>query len=502
MAKSAIIITGASGLIGRHLIDEFKQDMLIFALARRSQRECDIPPHENIIWMRADIADLRELTKIFDEIKQTNGAKYLIHLAAYYDFTGLPHPEYHRTNVVGTRNILYVAESLDLSLLIFASSVAACSFPPLGSVINEKSPADDKHLYSWTKGEGEALIRKASNQIPGIIVRLGAVYSDWCEYPPLYVLLNTWGGTSWMSRIIAGNGESALPYIHVIDVCSFFRHLILKSEHLNPAEILIASTSHTTSHRTLFQLATRYNSSIPKQPIYLHRMLTSMGLFGMYFWRRFTGRRSFERPWMRHYIDKVLAVDGSYTYERLGWSPDPKFHIERRLPFLIDGGKSKPHLWRSRNIVRLYRETRRPGLWIFSELQRLKSDLLNKVTGQLLAGSNCTPDSLFKALDEAETRKCASDVIDLLLRSIWTGERLIVLNYVEKMRLDLLQAGLSSFKMTASFFDTINEILVNTLLSLEKLSSLENEIYDRVTFPLLLLKDGITEQHMNKEKNE
>ena len=53
--------------------------------------------------------------------------------------------------------------------------------------------------------------------------------------------------------------------------------------------------------------------------------------------------------------------------------------------------------------------------------------------------------------------------------------------------------------MTAAFFDTINEILLRTL-SLEKLSILGNEIYERVTFPLLLLKDRITEQHMKKNK--
>ena len=499
MAKSAVVITGASGFIGRHLVEEFKRDMRVFALARRSQRESDVPRHKNVIWMRADIADLAELTRIFHEIKQTGDAKYLIHLAAYYDFTGLPHPEYHRTNVIGTRNILNVAKSLDLSLLVFASSVAACSLPPQGSFITEKTPPDAEHLYSWSKGEGETLIRNVSHDVPGVIVRLGAVYSDWCEYPPLYVLLNTWCGTSWRSRIIAGNGEAAIPYIHIADIKSFFRNLLQQSKQINPAEIFIASTSHTTSHRTLFQLTSRYNSSIAKKPIYLNRVLTTMGLFGMDLWRKCSGKRLFERPWMRHYIDKVLAVDGSYTYERLGWSPDPKFHIERRLPFLIDGGKSKQHLWRSRNIVRLYRETRRPGLWIFSELQRLKNDLLSMVTGQLLAGSNCTPDSLFKALDEAEARKCAADVIDLLLRSIWTGERLIVINHVEKMRLDLLQAGLSSFEMTDAFFDIINEILVSTLLSLENLSILENEIYERVTFPLLLIKDGITEQYIKNE---
>jgi len=38
------------------------------------------------------------------------------------------------------------------------------------------------------------------------------------------------------------------------------------------------------------------------------------------------------------------------------------------------------------------------------------------------------------------------------------------------------------------------------LPSLEMLFLLENEIYKRVTFPLLLLKDGITEQHMKKDK--
>ena len=150
---------------------------------------------------------------------------------------------------------------------------------------------------------------------------------------------------------------------------------------------------------------------------------------------------------MRHYIDKVLAVDSSHSYERLGWSPDPNFHIERRLPFLIDLGKSKTHLWWSRNIERVYRDTKRPSFWIFRELLRLKNDVLCEIASRLVAGIERPASSLFQALDEMAIRRCAESVIDLLLGSIWTGERMKVTDHIEKMGFDFLRAGFSSSDM-------------------------------------------------------
>ena len=49
----------------------------------------------------------------------------MIHLAAYYDFSGEEHPEYRRTNVVAMESLLDACRRFDLEHFIFASSVAA-----------------------------------------------------------------------------------------------------------------------------------------------------------------------------------------------------------------------------------------------------------------------------------------------------------------------------------------------------------------------------------------
>ena len=98
-----LVLTGASGFVGRHLLEDLKNDYRIFAIARRSQHDCGAPMHPNIAWMRVDIGDREALARTFREIASAGGAETLIHLAAYYDFTGEDHPEYRRTNVEGTR---------------------------------------------------------------------------------------------------------------------------------------------------------------------------------------------------------------------------------------------------------------------------------------------------------------------------------------------------------------------------------------------------------------
>jgi len=122
MPLPALILTGASGFVGRHLLDEFKEERRIFAIARRSQRQSGAAVHPNIAWMRVDIADRDGLGRAFREIRTAGGARVLVHLAAYYDFTGDAHPAYQRTNVEGTRLVLEGARQIGVSDLVFASS--------------------------------------------------------------------------------------------------------------------------------------------------------------------------------------------------------------------------------------------------------------------------------------------------------------------------------------------------------------------------------------------
>ena len=154
----------------------------------------------------------------------------------------------------GTRNVLEATRATGIGGFVFGSSVAACAFPPEGPV--DDDPSDGRHVYAWSKREGERLVREFSSSMPTRIARFGAIYSDWCEYPPLYVFLRTWLASSWRSRILAGRGEMAIPYIHIRDLVAFFRRLLTFSCEPSPTEVLVASTSGSTSLDHLFRLAT------------------------------------------------------------------------------------------------------------------------------------------------------------------------------------------------------------------------------------------------------
>ena len=68
MSLRRIIITGASGFVGRRLLDAFKEDFKIYGLARRSQARCEAPVHPNISWFQTDIADRRSIEAVFNQI--------------------------------------------------------------------------------------------------------------------------------------------------------------------------------------------------------------------------------------------------------------------------------------------------------------------------------------------------------------------------------------------------------------------------------------------------
>lgn len=488
-----IIITGASGFIGRHLLDDLKKEFRIFGIARRSQRECGAPVHPNIAWMRVDIGDYQALTRAFREIQTAGGARFLIHLAAYYDFTGAKSPEYQRTNIDGTRYLLELAEPLRLQRLIFASSVAACAFPEPGKVITEATPPDGDHIYAWSKRMGESMVRDFSDRIPSSIVRFGAVYSDWCEYPPLYMFLNTWLGRSWRSRIIAGSGNSAIPYIHIRDIVRFLRQLIISQASLRQWEILIASTPASTTHARLFELASRYWFGDSRKPILLSPILAALGLYAMNLGGALIRKRPFERPWMRRYIDKQLNIDPSKTYDLLRWQPNPGLYLERRLPFLIERIKSEPFEWHARNMAIIRRITDRPDLFLYNKMREAEQELSPSLARSIQDITNRSKYPNFGVMDLEELLWLIKLLLQLMLTSIQSNNRLLLLHYVQIAAPGRFQAGYSVEELLHLFEDMHSQI-IGMFRAMDIMATYSRPIHDNVTLPILMAKDEILQQ--------
>jgi nucleoside-diphosphate-sugar epimerase len=375
-----ILVTGASGFIGRHFVIAVSEKFRLFCIARRSQKEVGIPFRNTIHWLQADITKWKDLLNVYEYIKNHGNVDYVLHLAGYYDFTQQENPVYEQVNVTATRYLLDLSNMLKVKRFIFSSSVAACDFPPKGKALTEESPADGDFPYACSKRKAEMIIKEYSASIPCSIVRLAAVYSDWCEYPMLYMLLKYWlSKNKFMSRVVAGHGESAIPYIHIRDLIKLFLRIIDISDTLPQLGLYIAGPSGSVSHNELFKTATRYYYGHEVKSFRIPKLFAKMGFFVLSFSGWLIGKEMLEKPWMAEYIDKKLSIDASATYTALGWKPTPRYHILRRLLFLTEKMTGQPKDWTYRNEILLYRPAYRKSTRIYDLLTELREPIIQKI---------------------------------------------------------------------------------------------------------------------------
>ncbi len=381
----SIVVTGASGFIGRHFVIAVSEKFRLFCIARRSQKEVSIPPHENIHWLQVDITNRKHLLNAFNYIKDQGGADYVLHLASYYDFTMKENPAYEQINITGTQNVLEMSKRLGIKRFIFPSSVATCKFPPKDKALTEESHADADFAYARCKRIAEKMMREYSEVFPCSIVRLAAVYSDWCEYPMLYMLLKHWlSGKRLMSRVVTGYGESAMPYIHIRDIIKLFLRIIELNDTLPRMAIYNASPQGCVSHNELFEAVTRYYYGHGVKPFRIPKFLAFLGLTIISFLGKFNSKKTLEQPWMADYIDKKLIVNASATYNALGWKPTPRYHILRRLLILTEKATSRPNDWTFRNEILRQRVAYRKSTFIYDILTELRESLVEDIIKEIM----------------------------------------------------------------------------------------------------------------------
>jgi len=219
-----------------------------------------------------------------------------------------------------------------------------------------------------------------------VIVRFAAMFSDWCEYPPLYHFLATWLSRRWNANLLGGRGRSAVPYLHVRDAALFLRAVVDRRDEIEHGEVLQASPDGAVSHRELYEAATRefFDSRGYRRPRSVPRPLCRPGMWMLDRLGRAIGERPFERPWMADYVDLALTVDASRTRRRLGWEPRSRLEILSRMPFLIENFRTDPVEWERRN--RQVMELRRihPNLRLYQLLQDHSEEIVERFA-ELLA---------------------------------------------------------------------------------------------------------------------
>ena len=350
MDRAITILTGAAGFLGSAIAVDLSRDRQIIAVDRRRPVEDLVRATKGALWHQTDISDKNAVEALFRETVERFGrVDFVLHFAAFYDFGTRWWPEYERTNIGGTTMLLQCAMHTNVKRFVFASSIAALLPPPPGGVLTETTPTSDYIPYAKSKAIGETRVLESSHHVPVAILRIGGVFSDWCELPPLSSLLRMWTGRLPMNRLLVGRGTSGFPYIHRADLVTLVRSCLDRHEHLDPAEVLLGCQDGAVSHKDLWGVVSSEWNPVLSEPVFVPTSAARIGVALRYALGRLTGWTPYEHPWMMRYIDRPWVVDTAYTRRRLGWDCTAERGILERIPVLLERLRQRRHDWIVRN---------------------------------------------------------------------------------------------------------------------------------------------------------
>lgn len=208
-----ILITGATGYLGRHLVRRFLQeDVDIVAVGRDAQSKA-IPDHPRVTTLWCDLG--REAS-VKDLAAAAGPVDIIVHSAAV---TSGSHAEAMRGSVLGSRHLIEAfAGSHARFVLVSSFSVYKLAALRAWAVLDEDAPVEDqlrlRDSYTITKTRQEHLVRAmcAERGMPLVVIRPGKIYgSDAFALPPQLGLDLKGIVYLWMG------GGHPLPLAHVVN---------------------------------------------------------------------------------------------------------------------------------------------------------------------------------------------------------------------------------------------------------------------------------------------
>ncbi len=141
-----IIITGATGFIGRNLAEAFHTDGIDVLTTGRSELVGKVLTKQGIEFRAADIRDEESV------LKACSPADIMIHCAAKAGDWGR-YQDFHDTNIIGTRNVISACKKHGISKIVFMSSPSIYfnGEDRLNIQENEPLPVNQTSIYSKTK---------------------------------------------------------------------------------------------------------------------------------------------------------------------------------------------------------------------------------------------------------------------------------------------------------------------------------------------------------------
>ncbi len=343
--RPIVLITGATGNLGRSLGTALGRGYRIVGLDLKAQG-ADFPVFE------ADFTSDPSVELALRKFRDAFGSRIasVIHLVAYFDFTGEDRSLYETVNVEGTRRLLSALQDFEVEQFIYASTMLVHAPCRPGEHIDEQQPIEPGWAYPKSKAAAEAVIRAEHKRIPYVILRLAGVYDEQAMVPTLARQIARIYDRDFQSYFYSGSTLVGQAMLHRDDMLDAFYRTVDRRAVLPPeTEILIGEADAIGYDALQDELGYLIHGVDDWPTVRVPKPIATVGAWAQGKLEPAIpdaidgGEVPFIKPFMVAMADDHYALDIRRARELLGW--EPRHRLKDELPKLVAALKKDPSAW-------------------------------------------------------------------------------------------------------------------------------------------------------------
>ena len=343
--KPVILITGAAGNVGEALIARLAGRYAIVGLDIRAADRADLSVH----------MDITSQDSVRDALAQAAGAygrrfAAVIHLAAYFDFTGEDHPAYHAVNEEGTRHLLEALQAYQVGRFIYSGTMLVHAPAAPGERIDETSTLAPQWAYPQSKARTEEITSQTRGDIPVTRLHLAGLYDEYTAVPTLSHQIARIYERDLKSVVYAGDLKAGQAMIHKDDMVDVFERVVERRADLPEDHALLAGEPEAIGYGRLQEEIGRLIHASENWPtLTAPAPLARAGAWAQEKLEPVIpddidrGEKPFIRPFMIDMAGDHYALDISQARQLLGW--EPRHRLLDTLPDMVANLKADPLGW-------------------------------------------------------------------------------------------------------------------------------------------------------------
>ena len=351
--KPIVLITGASGNIGRSLAAVLQAKYAVVGLDRREELAGEFPV------FAADFSSPASIELALHKVRDAYGAAFasVVHLVAYFDFTNEENPLYESINVEGTRSLLRSLQSFDVEQFVYASSMLVHAPCRPGERIDESQPIAPAWAYPKSKARAEEVLRQEHGKIRYVNLRLAGVYDTTSMVPTLAQQVVRVYERDFQSYFYSGSPLVGQSMLHRNDMNQAFLLAIDQRASLPaPLDLLIGEEDAMGFDAVQDALGQLIHGQDEWPTLVVPKPVAAAGAWAQAQLEPVipdaidNGQTPFIKPFMIAMADDHYALDTRRARQTLGW--EATHRLQDELPAMVQALKNDPALWYQKQGIR------------------------------------------------------------------------------------------------------------------------------------------------------